>query len=239
MSTPLYYFKMEELISSQMSLLSNMKNLRQEYNSLAAASRDEFSLEQSLEQLEDYFNLFGKQHKMLLALPATANKQAYFENKIPMAGEDAYHHGKAHFKRIWGAVQSQRNLANYAQAPEPHFTLNRRHNLSPIQTPCKHRRHLRLRSLYTSSGNRRVHTQQSSTEKVAGESVSPNWVSSESGRFIATSLPSASTEVSKASEIVDNSHLESAHQSITQKREHQSIIRSLSTSGGDHGDFFQ
>ena len=189
MSTALYYFNMEELISSQMSLLSNMKILRHEYDSLAAASRDGFSLEQSLQQLEDYFNLFREQHKMLLVLPKTADKQAYFENNIPMASEDAYYHGKAHFKRIWANVQSQHNSDNYAQAPKSHFTLKRRHTLSSIQTPCKHGRHLRLSSLYSSSGNQKVPSQQFSTEKVSGESASPSRGSSESGLFFRCEPP--------------------------------------------------
>ena len=34
-------------------------------------------MEKFLKRLEDYFNLFKKQHKMLLALPETTDKQVY------------------------------------------------------------------------------------------------------------------------------------------------------------------
>ena len=178
-------------MSSQMRLVKQMENLSVEYESLTTLPRDKFTVEQYLKRLEDYFDIFRKQHEMLLTLSETTDKQAYLKNKVPMAGVDAYYHGKARFKRILSNFQSQTSSVNPAQAPAHGFAFNRTHNLSPDQSSCNRRYHSRLHSLYTSNNIQRVPSQQSSSEKVDGKPASPSRDSSESGRFVAASLPSA------------------------------------------------
>ena len=109
----------------------------------------------------------------------------YIKNNVTVAGEYAYCYGKAHFKRILSNFQSQPSSANPAQEPAHGFAFNKRHNLSPDQSPCEHKRHSRIHSLYPSSNIQRVPFQQSSSEKVDGKCASPSRDSSQNGRFVA------------------------------------------------------
>ena len=83
---------MKDLVASQMDLLKQMKNLPAPYEFLTTLSKDKSTVEQLLEKLGLDFNLFRRQHKMLLALPEINFELAYFKNNVFMAGEDAYYH---------------------------------------------------------------------------------------------------------------------------------------------------
>ena len=149
-----------------------MENLHVECETLTFVQRDQFTVEQFSNRLKDYFNLFRKQHKMLIALPETTDKQVYLK-EVPMATDDSYYHSKAYFKRVLSTFESHPDSTNPAHLYARRFT-NRRHELSTVKPPCKRNRHSRLHYLYISSGNQRVPSQQSLIAKVAGETASPN-----------------------------------------------------------------
>ena len=194
-----------------------MKKLPGKYDALEYVSKDKFNAEQYLECLKDYSSLFQKQHETLIAYEALTDKHPYVKKNIAMTTEDAYYHGKAFFNRVLSTF-APLQASTSATPLAPGFTFNSRHKLPPIQTSCERKRHLCLHSLYTFSGDQRVLSQQSSSERVNGKSASLSRGSSESSLFVAASLPSASDEVSKTSEIVENPHLGSVYQSITFKR---------------------
>ena len=226
---------MEDLVKAQLNLVKVMKELPEKYEELEVVPKDQFTAEQYLECLEDYFSKFQEHHKALITHEELTYKHSYVKKDVAMQAEDAYYHGKAAFNRIlstFAPLQASTSATSLA----PGFTFNSRHKLPPIQTSCKRKRHLCLHSLYTFSGDQRVPSQQSSSERVNGKSASPSRGSSESSRFVAVSLPSASDEVSKSSEIVEIPHLGSAHQSFAIKRKQLPLLRSLSTSGGNHRD---
>ena len=239
MHTPSVIANMEDLVASQMDLLKQMKNLPAPYEFLTTLSKDKSTVEQLLEKLGLDFNLFRRQHKMLLALPEINFELAYFKNNVFMAGEDAYYHSKAHFNRILSAFHSQPSSANRAYVPEPCYTFNRRNKPSPVQTLCKRKRRLPLHTLCISSREQGSPSQQYSSERVIGYSACRSCDSSENGGFVAASLPSASAEVPTTAEIVVKPHFRSAHEIAVFKRKPLLLLRSLATSSGEHGNHSQ